>query len=93
MDPAYHICARAALNTPELVANFDRLWGFKKPGSPLDRMIDDAAGAAEARAKAFAEFVRDCVYSRLGNEALASLREQATRVAARMATEPLRGTS
>jgi hypothetical protein len=55
-------CVEFAIGVPELVAEFDRLTGsnLSRRGTPLEAMIDDAAGRTDAEIAAFVEeFVRD----------------------------------
>jgi hypothetical protein len=74
--PAFQRCLREAAATPELVAQFDRLYGatLVSRKSPLETMIDKATGKQEADLRAFAEFVHDCIYLRLPNAAIHALR-------------------
>jgi hypothetical protein len=60
-------CLTVAANTPELVAEFDRLTGhnLSRAGTPMDLAIDDASGRTEAGAKEFIDFVHDCIFERL----------------------------
>ncbi len=80
-DPAFAICVTEAAGTAELVAHFDRLHGcsvgnlFKR--SPIERMVDQATGFADDQMRQFVGFVHDCVYLRLPDEAIHSLRVQA----------------
>jgi hypothetical protein len=75
-DPAFSACMREAIGTPELVANFDRLYGasLTTPRSPIERMVDKATGKTEDDMRAFVEFVHDCIYLRLLDDALDALR-------------------
>ncbi len=61
-DPAYHVCAGEAINNPELIEQFERLYGKK---------LTDPSGEG---IRAFGEFVRDNIYGRLPADALADLR-------------------
>lgn len=83
-DPAFHGCVRTALDTPELVANFDRLYGFNlsRRGAPVDILVDDTTGRTEAGIRAFMVFVRDYVYTRLPADVLADIRARAIAFAA-----------
>lgn len=76
MDPAFHGCVRASLDTPELVENFDRLYGYNlsRRGTPIEVAVDDITGRTEAGVRAFMVFVRDCVYTRLAPDVLAEIR-------------------
>lgn len=63
-DPAFTACIAAAIETPELVEQFDRLYGVHiTSGSP-----------AEADMRAFVSFVHDGIYLRLPDEVIHSLR-------------------
>lgn len=63
-DPAFINCMSAALDTPGLVHHFCRLYGsnLDKP----ERTDEDM--------RAFTKFVHDCIYTRLPDEAIHSLR-------------------
>ncbi len=79
VDPAFSRCLTGALETPELCAQFDRLYGstlFTR-SDPLSRMIDEACGKSRDDMRAFVEFVHDCIYMRLPDDALVSLRSEA----------------
>lgn len=56
-----------AYDTPELLAEFDRLTGanLSLKGSVLDIMIDEASGKRAADLERFVAFVRDAVWDRL----------------------------
>jgi hypothetical protein len=75
-DPAFQACLRGAVETPELVAQFDRLYGARlvTKQSPIDAMIDKATGKQEADMRGFVEFVHNAIYLRLPNEAIHALR-------------------
>ncbi|ARL04270.1 hypothetical protein [Burkholderia pseudomallei] len=77
-DPAFARCLVEAAGTPELVAEFDRLFGCElasmAEGSPLDLAIDSATGRFEGDMRKFAEFVHDAVYSRLPSAAIHAIR-------------------
>jgi hypothetical protein len=62
-----------ALDMPELVAQFDRLYGASlgKNLPPIARAVDDATGKTEADVLAFIEFFHECVWTRLPEEAFA----------------------
>lgn len=66
-DPFFGQCLREAANTPELLAEFDRLNGtnLSRKGSTLDLMVDDATGRTKDDVKKFVEFVREFVYEKL----------------------------
>lgn len=63
IDPAFQRCLHEAIATPELVANFDRLYGATLGTKHTE---DDTRG--------FTKFVHDSIYMRLPNEAIHSLR-------------------
>ena len=66
-DPWFVTCLIATIDTPELVVEFDRLYGanLTRRGTGLDLMIDDATGRTGDDLDRFTDFVRDCVYSRV----------------------------
>lgn len=66
-DPAYINCLSSAITEPELVQQFCRLYGSKLD-SP--QRTDEDMGV-------FSKFVHDCIYTRLPEEAIASLRSAA----------------
>lgn len=61
-DPAFVVCLTEAAGEPELVAAFNRLYGAALGVVSNDDM------------RGFAKFVHDCVYTRLSDEAIHSLR-------------------
>jgi hypothetical protein len=75
-DPAFAVCVREAIATPELMQQFDRLYGatLVSRKSTIERMIDVATGKQHDDMRAFCEFVHDCIYMRLPDEAIHSLR-------------------
>ena len=77
-DPAFAKCLIEAGATSELVEQFDRLTGCKVGrignGSPIERMVDKATGFQDDQMRQFAEFVHDCIYLRLPDEAIHALR-------------------
>ncbi len=66
VDPYFLTCVREAANTPELVAEFDRLTGnnLSRRGSGLDLLIDDSTGRTETGFHEFLEFVYETIYAR-----------------------------
>lgn len=78
-DPAFKRCLDEAISTPELVQQFDRLYGatLMTRTTPLERAIDRATGKADDDMRAFVKFVHDCFYMRLPDEAIVGLRVQA----------------
>lgn len=65
IDPAFRACLHDAIETPELVSNFDRLYGAN-----LSRK------ATQGDMAAFTKFVHDGIYLRLPDEAIEALRSQ-----------------
>lgn len=68
-DPAFHACLAEAINTPELVANFDRLNHATLTTKPNDKDMG-----------AFVRFVHDGIYLRVCDEAIHSLRDRVMRL-------------
>ena len=75
-DPAFAACLREAIETPELVAQFDRLYGANlvTRQAPLASMIDKATGKQADDMRGFVEFVHNAIYLRLPSEAIHALR-------------------
>jgi hypothetical protein len=75
-DPAFVRCLEESIMTPELVRSFDRLYGatLATRASRIEQMVDEATGKREDDMRRFAEFVHDCIYLRLPNEAIHALR-------------------
>jgi hypothetical protein len=68
-DPAFASCVTEAMDTMELMENFDRLRGTTlTSGKPT-----------EADMRAFVEFVHDTIYMRLPDDALHAIRAAAMR--------------
>ncbi len=65
-SPAFLAVLSQCANTPELVAEFDRLNGTHlatlDQRKPLDALIDDATGRDAEALEAFLSFVWECVY-------------------------------
>lgn len=78
-DPAFQLCLHDAIETRELVQQFDRLYGatLTTRATPLERMIDKATGKADDDMRAFVEFVHDGIYLRLPDEAIFAMRAAA----------------
>lgn len=76
IDLAFQACLHESINTPELVAQFDRLYGatLVSRASPIERAADRATGKTEADMRTFVEFVHDCIYLRLPADAIEALR-------------------
>jgi len=76
VDAAFLACLQHAIETRELVEQFDRLYGASlvSRASPFDQAVDLATGKTEADMRALVEFVHDCIYLRLPDEAIESLR-------------------
>ena len=66
-DQAFMACLNEAIDTPELVEQFDRLYGASLT----------LGKAADGDMRAFVKFVHDSVYLRLPDEAIHSLRASA----------------
>ncbi|MGY6273482.1 hypothetical protein ACXIUT_27760 [Achromobacter denitrificans] len=64
LDPAFVRCLLECVAERELVLQFDRLYGARLMGPSWTK----------ADMRAFAEFVHDCVYLRLPDDAIESLR-------------------
>jgi len=77
-DPAFIRCVMEAIETPELVEQFDRLKNTRlsKMGtlSPINQMVDKATGFQDDQMRTFSEFVHDLVYLRLPHAAIHALR-------------------
>lgn len=75
-DPAFVVCLRGAIDIPELVSEFNRLYGatLGARATAIEQMVDKATGKADDDMRAFAKFLHDCVYTRLSDEAIHSLR-------------------
>lgn len=74
-DLAFMRSLHEAIETPELVSNFNRLYGASLgAGTPLERAIDQATGKSEDDMRAFIDFVHDSIYLRLPDEAIEALR-------------------
>ena len=67
IDPAFMACVSAALDTPELVAEFDRLYGARMMSGKPSK--DDMRG--------FSEFIHRCVYLAVSDECIESMRKEA----------------
>ncbi len=76
-DSAFLRCLLEAIDTPELVSNFDRLYGATLTArtSPIARMVDEATGKREDDFRAFVEFVHYGIYLRLPDDAIEALRQ------------------
>ena len=63
-------CVLVAINTPELVKEFDRLKGtnLSQVGSELELAVDESTGRLEHDFNEFVEFVRDVIYERVKGE-------------------------
>ena len=78
-DPAFIACLRESIAVPELVANFNRLYGatLGARSTPIEQMVDTATGKAKDDMRAFVEFVHFSIYTRLPAEVLSDLRASA----------------
>lgn len=78
VDPAFQMCLAEASANPELIENFDRLTGCKvgriASASAIEKMVDQASGFRDEQLRQFAEFVHDCVYLRLPDQAIHAMR-------------------
>lgn len=78
VDPAFQLCLVEASGNQELVENFDRLTGCKvgriASASAIEKMVDAATGFRDDQLRQFSEFVHDCVYTRLPDDAIHALR-------------------
>lgn len=77
-DPAFQRCIEDACSSQELIENFDRLTGCRvgriATGSAIERMVDHASGFRDDQLRQFSEFVHECVYLRLPDQAIHALR-------------------
>lgn len=71
LNPRFKAVMERCLDEEELIVQFERLSGIKRPptrGNPLEAMVDIATGFRDAQWKAFLEafilFVYDCVWLR-----------------------------
>ena len=78
-DPAFIACLHESVAVPELVANFNRLYGATLGGraTPVEQMVDIATGKAKDDMRAFIEFVHFSIYTRLPEKVLSDLRASA----------------
>jgi hypothetical protein len=76
-DPAFVKCAEGAIETPELIAQFNRLKGcaLGVRRSRIEQMVDEACGKDDMRE--FLAFVHDGIYLRLPNRAINAFRASA----------------
>jgi hypothetical protein len=81
MDPAFMACVNKAVNMPELVQQFDRLYGadLTKHRSGIEQMIDQATGKSDSDIASFMSFVHDSVYMRVPDQVIFDLRESAAK--------------
>jgi hypothetical protein len=65
-------CIAAALDTPELIAQFDRLWGanLMRKGLPIELAIDDACGRTDYDCRRFLNFLWEYVFTRVAKTEL-----------------------
>ncbi len=75
-DPAFIACLDEAISTPELVVEFDRLYGadLRARRPPIIRMVDQATGKLADDMREFVHFVHQGVYLTLADDAILSLR-------------------
>jgi len=60
-------CVKECSECHELVANVDRLYGTNilRRGAPINLMVDDATGKADADKQTFLRFVWNCIFIRV----------------------------
>jgi hypothetical protein len=82
LDPAFMACVHQTVSTPELVEQFDRLYGadLSRRRTPIDQMVDAASGKKDSDIASFMRFVHDAVYMRVSDEIIIELRASAARV-------------
>ena len=83
-DPAFMACLLESIDTPELVAQFNRLYGatLGARATTIEQLIDRATGKERDDMRAFTEFVHFSIYTRIPDEAIHSLRAAALAAAA-----------
>ncbi|ELY2672628.1 hypothetical protein SMZ63_002783 [Cronobacter sakazakii] len=71
LNPRFKAVMERCLDEEELIVQFERLSGIKRPptrGNPLEAMVDIATGFRDAQWKVFFEafipFVYDCIWLR-----------------------------
>lgn len=72
-DPWFQVCAFEAIRTPELVREFDRLYGCNLSGrgtNLLGLMIDESTGKLRSDFATFCQFVHDAIYTRVERPAV-----------------------
>lgn len=64
----FYACIMECFDVPELIENFDRLWGCNlcQKGAPINLMVDKATGRMQHDMKEFVEFVWEYVFLRFG---------------------------
>lgn len=79
LDPAFLACVYQAFETPELVRQFDRLYGadLSHHRTPIEQMIDQASGKRSSDMGAFTRFVHESIYMRVTDEAIVEMRGKA----------------
>lgn len=84
LDPAFLACVYQAVETPELVRQFDRLYGadLSHRRAPIEQMIDQASGKSSSDMEAFMHFVHDSIYMRVPEEAIVEMRGKAATILA-----------
>lgn len=75
-DPAFMKCLDGAIETPELMQQFDRLFGatIVSRKSAIETIVDKATGKHDDDCRAFVAFVHDAIYTRLPDAAIHAFR-------------------
>ena len=63
---SFMVCLHACVDEPELLAQFDRLYGtnIRLLGTPIERAIDVATGRQKSDIEQFLRFVWNCIFLR-----------------------------
>lgn len=69
MMPAWYSSLLFAANNKEIMARFEADTGcvYKKPMTPIDRMIDESTGLAESVARNFVEWHNKNIWGPMGS--------------------------
>lgn len=75
-DPAFMQCLMTAIEEPDLVEQFDRLYqaSLYERRSAIAQLVDDATGKTDHDIRRFVEFVHSYLYCRLSDEAIDAIR-------------------
>lgn len=68
MLEAWQGCVSFAAHEPEIIARFVEETGWKAPGSPIERMIDEATGRPAAVFAQFCDWVTVNVWGEEGSD-------------------------